>query len=336
MKSLKLQIPEPCHENWNNMTPEEHGRFCMSCSKTVIDFTAMTDRQVLEYFKNYTGSTCGRFSNDQLDRTIAEQQQQRSWWKYALNILVPAMLVSAKGAAQGSVKVVKPETVCAPQVKKTMTLGFVARTVDSKKSDPLISGTVKDENGAPVQGANIRVLGAAWATVSGPAGEFTLRNLSQVPVTIEVSCIGYITRLVEVNSWNEPRNPIILKQSITGRVKLAGEVIVIVEEPVKQTVFHNFKRFVADSLGMRSFKVYPNPARAGAPLSANILLGKGSYIIQIADMSGKMMQEDIVQVEPGQMNIVLNLQRNLLPGHYAMAILNNKRKKIGTQQLIVQ
>ena len=35
----KISIPEPCHEDWNRMTPNEKGRFCDSCEKTIIDFS---------------------------------------------------------------------------------------------------------------------------------------------------------------------------------------------------------------------------------------------------------------------------------------------------------
>ena len=49
--SILLHIPEPCHENWDAMTPQDKGRHCQSCNKIVVDFSVMTDRQVLDYFK---------------------------------------------------------------------------------------------------------------------------------------------------------------------------------------------------------------------------------------------------------------------------------------------
>jgi hypothetical protein len=32
------------------MTPKDNGRFCLSCSKTVIDFTAMLPDEVQHFF----------------------------------------------------------------------------------------------------------------------------------------------------------------------------------------------------------------------------------------------------------------------------------------------
>jgi hypothetical protein len=70
-KNIQLTIPKPCHENWDAMTPVEKGRFCGSCQKQVVDFSTMSDRQIAEFFKKpSTGSVCGRFMSDQLDRDI--------------------------------------------------------------------------------------------------------------------------------------------------------------------------------------------------------------------------------------------------------------------------
>ena len=64
---LLISIPKPCHENWNQMSPQDKGRFCQVCSKTVVDFTSLSVEQVQNYFVQRTGQkTCGRFRSDQL------------------------------------------------------------------------------------------------------------------------------------------------------------------------------------------------------------------------------------------------------------------------------
>ena len=69
--SLQLHIPTPCTENWDAMTPEEQGRFCGHCQKTVIDFSQMTDAELLNWFdKNSGKAVCGRFQPKQLERTL--------------------------------------------------------------------------------------------------------------------------------------------------------------------------------------------------------------------------------------------------------------------------
>ncbi|MCR4031658.1 MULTISPECIES: energy transducer TonB [Flavobacterium] len=67
-KKHKITIAEPCHENWDQMTPNENGRFCMSCSKTVIDFTSMLPEEIQHFFiQNKNEKICGRFRKSQLE-----------------------------------------------------------------------------------------------------------------------------------------------------------------------------------------------------------------------------------------------------------------------------
>lgn len=117
-KAIKLQVAEPCHEDWTNMSPNEQGRFCLSCSKTVVDFSAMSDKELYDYFKNYTGGACGRLMDDQLDRNLyAEQRSRPGWFRYALGVLMPAFLLTNRAMSQGEVRVKKDTVVCSPKVR---------------------------------------------------------------------------------------------------------------------------------------------------------------------------------------------------------------------------
>lgn len=67
----KITIPKPCHEDWDKMTPDETGRFCNSCSKSVVDFTQMLPDEIQAYFQKHS-NVCGRFKNFQLDSLIIQ------------------------------------------------------------------------------------------------------------------------------------------------------------------------------------------------------------------------------------------------------------------------
>jgi len=47
---MYIRIPKPCHEDWATMTPNEQGRHCNACYKTVVDFSSMTDEEVQYFF----------------------------------------------------------------------------------------------------------------------------------------------------------------------------------------------------------------------------------------------------------------------------------------------
>lgn len=58
-----IRIPKPCHQNWEKMAPEETGRHCSVCEKTVIDFTQKSILEVKSIlYKNQNQKLCGRFN----------------------------------------------------------------------------------------------------------------------------------------------------------------------------------------------------------------------------------------------------------------------------------
>jgi hypothetical protein len=62
-------VPEPCSADWNQMTKNEMGRHCNACSKTVVDFTAMTNEEIISYINEYSSQhVCGHFYKSQLEQ----------------------------------------------------------------------------------------------------------------------------------------------------------------------------------------------------------------------------------------------------------------------------
>lgn len=77
---MKLQIPEPCHEKWNEMTPTDRGRYCSSCEKKVIDFSNKSDAEILRLLQGK--NTCGRFQTKQLNRPlISDPSPAKKWFQ---------------------------------------------------------------------------------------------------------------------------------------------------------------------------------------------------------------------------------------------------------------
>lgn len=117
--NYKITIPKPCHEDWNQMTPEETGRFCNSCAKSVVDFTNMKAPEIQEYFiKNKGQKVCGRFKTEQIDSIIIQiprnilfsQIQFHKMFLLALLISMPG-LVSCQNANGSKQKIDKVEVV---------------------------------------------------------------------------------------------------------------------------------------------------------------------------------------------------------------------------------
>lgn len=81
-KYYSISIPKPCHEDWHAMTLKEKGRFCNSCSKTVIDFTKMDTYEIQDFINENKGNrVCGHFKQSQLD---------------SINIHIPSQVLIAR------------------------------------------------------------------------------------------------------------------------------------------------------------------------------------------------------------------------------------------------
>ncbi|WP_317896595.1 T9SS type A sorting domain-containing protein [Aurantibacillus circumpalustris] len=69
--SYYIQIPEPCHEDWNNMQENLQGKHCETCNKSVIDFSSKTDLEINNLLLEKKGENiCGHFRKSQLNRPI--------------------------------------------------------------------------------------------------------------------------------------------------------------------------------------------------------------------------------------------------------------------------
>ena len=94
---FSIKIPSPCHEDWNQMLPAEQGRFCQACEKTVVDFSQMSDEQVLNYFKlkqQTSERVCGRFRAEQVSKPVSFQWQKwpQSLQRFAMALVAVVLL----------------------------------------------------------------------------------------------------------------------------------------------------------------------------------------------------------------------------------------------------
>jgi len=99
---MKISIPKPCNENWNDMSPVQQGAFCKACSKVVVDFSNMSDEEVLNYFeRKQEEKTCGRFRISQLSpydlkinlRSVAAQRSFPKIFAASLFIIFSSLFV---------------------------------------------------------------------------------------------------------------------------------------------------------------------------------------------------------------------------------------------------
>lgn len=94
-------IPFPCKENWDKMLPNEQGKHCTLCAKTVVDFTSKSELEILEYFNAAKKEICGRFKNDQFmsgESYLKQLPQRARYFLYALAIVFFGLFLNPQSA----------------------------------------------------------------------------------------------------------------------------------------------------------------------------------------------------------------------------------------------
>jgi len=184
-KKLNITIPKPCHENWEAMTPEDKGRFCSVCTKTVFDFTKASDKEIIEHL-NKDANTCGRFVSSQLNRDLIIPKEKSSYW-----IIATATLFSFLGiGSQAAYSQVKQDTI---QTDKKLNKNIINTT-----NNPItITGIVSDELG-PIAGVNIVIKGTIKGTTTDYDGKFSIEaNEGDI---LSFSYIGFKTYETTIDS----------------------------------------------------------------------------------------------------------------------------------------
>ncbi|WBV61175.1 hypothetical protein PFY12_03415 [Chryseobacterium camelliae] len=128
---MKITIPTPCHENWEAMTPEEKGRFCSVCSKTVMDFTAASDEEIIDVFSNSKEEICGNFYASQLNRSLQYSSVNSVFVKFAVGFILTTggwvSVQAQQNITQDTLKTEKLDEVILPEFgqrqTKKMSLG---------------------------------------------------------------------------------------------------------------------------------------------------------------------------------------------------------------------
>ncbi|KAA5537208.1 hypothetical protein F0919_05925 [Taibaiella lutea] len=162
-RSVIIQIPEPCHENWEGMKPNACGRFCTSCEKIVIDFSHMTDSELIKIISNTGSRACGRFDESQLNRPIAIAREKSSG---------PFLFVISKVAAS----FILLQTLVNNSFGQKLPVSSIEQTAHTNTGDGrklIIKGRIQDFNTKkPLTGMEITVSGISYVKYSDAEGHF--------------------------------------------------------------------------------------------------------------------------------------------------------------------
>jgi hypothetical protein len=336
--TVQLNIDTPCHENWAAMTPTDEGRFCQACTKQVVDFSILTDQQILHFLSKANGNICGRMGNDQLQRPlipVAEQPKAKWWWA----LLMPLLMVFDRAAAQKKPLLIKQGEVAMRPVD-------TSRTCHDKVAPAIatahytISGTVTDEKGTPVAGATVRAEEWGRGTITDDKGAYKLiADTYTDKVNISVNFIGYTSIKKEVKATNVSLDFVlplaeaaVLQEvvvrsypNVKGQIRMGGVSVV-----TRRKIFTVPK---AVSLAP-SFSVYPNPVQKGRQLTVTTK-ELNDYTLQVISGSGAVLYTQSYYNAKGVPQQVAVLP-NWASGLYYVRLMDERNKKQYTEKILVK
>lgn len=159
-QKIQISIPEPCHKGWQNMTPVEKGRFCASCQKTVLDFTHLSDNEIIKVVTK-NDNLCARINGSQLNKNLIETKTKSNYFGYFATTVLAFL-------GLGADSVIAQEK---PVVEQT-DFKYLNKVSDSVKKIT-VSGRVTYD-GHPLPGANIKIKDTKKSTYTDRNGKYTI------------------------------------------------------------------------------------------------------------------------------------------------------------------
>ena len=160
MATPRISIPKPCAQPWDAMMPTAAGRHCAACQTEVVDFSRMSDAEVLAYVAARQGRrVCGYIAAPSV-LPVHYKRSPSGWrrWLLAAAVLLGWRPASALG--------LPPQELPVRSSWPEQSTGAAMVT---------IRGVVLDDSlNVPVAGARIYVGNTKYGVVANARGEFSL------------------------------------------------------------------------------------------------------------------------------------------------------------------
>lgn len=346
-KKIEFRIPQPCHENWNGMRPLENGRFCNACAKTVVDFSMMSDDEVLHYFSHTSGNICGRFLPDQLNRgmQITERKKQTTW-KYVFNLLFASFVSVSAPKAQ---TIIKPKkiNVCSP-VKRELQSILGVILADLPKNQVTLS-VINASDGSPVPAASVQLFPSKVILVADAEGKVKLNEEQATPgVELKISSVGFEEATIIIGLVKDAEETSIVAHlkpeaqelpSVVvsdydvlrqGGVGLVGVVTTI-------SIFESALDTLMAPFVDRTMKVFPNPVTRGQVINFQFNVDRnGPHQIQIVNSGAQVIHLETINIQMKNQVKQIAIGPRFVKGTYVVNLVSAEQRTVSSKKFIVR
>lgn len=201
-KPVSIRIGTPCHEDWDQMTPTDRGKFCGACQKNVTDFTSMTDNEILQFLNEHAGaSLCGQLRGSQLNRAIVNTRL--SGKNYRLNTMLAALMIAGTAGSAYAQSAPPPYHPTVVIDQKNPTGPVCIRTTPSAEKHVFTAVVIDTISGQPQPFATVSIAGTTCTAQADKHGMFILEipdSLFTENITFQVQVAGYFRETATLSS----------------------------------------------------------------------------------------------------------------------------------------
>jgi hypothetical protein len=192
----RLRIATPCPISWEQMTGNSQVRFCDHCQLNVYNISELSRSEAESLIASAEGRLCARLYR-RADGTILTKDcpvglraLKRRLAKRTAAIFAAIVSLSAAVLGQQSPGQNKKSS-CTPQTRITRT------RVTPDQTAKAFAGTVVDQNGASISGAEVRLINVdtkeTQQTSTNDDGRFEFESLAVGTYSITIKAMGFKT-----------------------------------------------------------------------------------------------------------------------------------------------
>jgi hypothetical protein len=199
--SYRLEIPEPCSEDWNLMTPQEKGRHCAVCDKVVIDFSKATKQEIINHIKK-EGKICGHVPQAFINTNLVDESERQAFGIKGL-VATVVNLLALTTTVQAQVKE-EPKQEVSPVLEKIDQQKQAVENTYIKDSKVIKGVVLSASDSLPLPGAIVMLKETRDEVYSNLYGEFEIKNPKHTTNMLLISYTGFEEKeiCISANSRN--------------------------------------------------------------------------------------------------------------------------------------
>lgn len=212
---MKVNIPNPCTENYDSMSPTELGRLCNVCNTEVVDFSNWETKDIVNYIHNSNKKVCGKMKTFDSSKNSAFKK----WGRLAVSLITIASTITlANGSDKTYFNLLSETTVHTSYLQDSIILEFI------------------DKHGEHLPYVNLINTKTNHKFLADKFGKIAIPYIEKSE--FKIIYLGFETKIIQLNkSFKKNSSKTIILKEVEEWI---GEVVVVNNNSFKQ----KFKRLL--------------------------------------------------------------------------------------------